>query len=96
MEYFDQVKEEKYDGLRFFVTHRLFNVPKNVFHAHVSEDHPELTQETAQQFVSDYLAWQKDHGVVGLVRFRDEGDHVLLKAAVRYLVDDDKTSPDLP
>ncbi|NLZ92785.1 MAG: hypothetical protein GX922_02015 [Firmicutes bacterium] len=84
---FSQVKEREVEGEIFQVTHRILQVPREVY-AQVMCGHPEpFSEQGAQYFVEQYLGWlgEKD-GVIGLVRFDEEDGEILLDAAVRYRI----------
>lgn len=84
---FALVEEREVKGEIFQVTHRLLRVPRAVYLEVLKEFSDPFSEEAAQEFVEQYLKWCNDTGgVIGMVRFREEDDEVLLDAAVRYRI----------
>ena len=84
---FAQVEEREIHGDVFQVTHRILQVPREVY-IQITCDHPEsFSEEGAQYFVEQYLRWlgEKD-GLVGLVRLDEKNGVILLDATIRYRI----------
>lgn len=70
------------------VVHRQLRVPREEYYQHITSYRVGDFEETAQLFVRDYLdARDEEKGIVGMVRGWEEGDWVLLDAAIRYPLD---------
>lgn len=84
---FENVEEREVKGEIFQVTHRLLQVPREVY-LEVLEKHDEPFSElAAQDFVEQYLTWCGDtEGVLGMVRFDERDGEVHLDAAIRYRI----------
>lgn len=84
---FTQVEEKEVKGEIFQVTHRLLQVPWEVYRDAL-QTHPEPFSEVgAQQFVEQYLKWRgEEDGIIGLVRFDEKDGAILLDAAIRYRI----------
>jgi len=68
----------------FTVKHKLLCVPKDDYVQALRSYVNPYTEEGAQEFVSMYLAFNNDPGIVGLVGLEEKADQVLIDAAVRY------------
>lgn len=67
------------------VVHRRLRIPKHEYYNHILRYGGDNFEETAQFFVQDYLrAKKEEEAIVGMVRGWEEGDWVLLDAALRY------------
>ncbi|NLM53019.1 MAG: hypothetical protein GX197_09420 [Firmicutes bacterium] len=85
---FAHVKEQEVRGEVFTVTHRILQIPRSIY-TEVLKDHQEpFSEDGAQAFVEAYLQWQGDtEGVVGMVRFDETAEEIVLDAAIRYRID---------
>jgi hypothetical protein len=68
----------------FIVKHKLFCLPQEDYEKIVRSYVDPYTVEGAQEFVSMYLAFHNDPGIVGLVGIEKKDEQVLIDAAVRY------------
>lgn len=84
---FASVEESEVAGEIFQVTHRILEIPRNVY-MQVLKGHEEPYSEmAAQDFVEQYLKWCGDtDGVIGMVRIGVEEEEVTLDAAIRYRI----------
>lgn len=84
---FDQVEEREVQGEIFQVTHRLLQIPREVY-LEVLQGTPEPFSEIgAQEFMEAYMKWCGDkNGLLGMVRFDDRDGFVHLDAAIRYRI----------
>lgn len=89
MDQLESVKETDHNGFCFEVTHKILEIPRDVYLENVTEFENPFSELAAQRFTESYLDSKKDMGVVGLVRIHDDKskDQVVLEAAVRYVVD---------
>lgn len=51
----------------FMVKHKLFKVPLNDYEGTLRSYLDPYKEEAVQEYVSNYLAWAEDPGIVGLV-----------------------------
>jgi len=82
---FSDVKA-RLEAPEFLTYHLVLEVPQMLYHEvlkHYSGDIYAL--EPAQEFVSQYLRYRGDNGIVGLVGVEKKSDTVLIDAAVRYV-----------
>lgn len=68
----------------FIVKHKLLSIPQEDYEMVLKSYVDPYTEEGAQEFVSMYLAFCNDPGIVGLVGLEKKADQVLIDAAVRY------------
>lgn len=80
---FAVVKEKKLEPY-FTVNHWLFEVPTSLYLEVLQKHNDPYTEEAVQEFVSQYLIWKGDDGLVGLVGLEDKGERVFIDAAIRY------------
>ncbi len=66
------------------VKHKLFKVPCADYEGTLRSYLDPYKEEAVQEYVSNYLAWAEDPGIVGLVGVEKKGEHVIIDAAVRY------------
>ena len=84
---FSNVEEQEVMGEIFQVTHRLLQIPRNVYLSVLSEHDEPFSELAAQDFVEQYLQWCGDtEGVLGMVRMNERDGHVELDAAIRYRI----------
>jgi len=88
---FTEVEEREVKGEMFQVTHRILSVSRDTYLQVVESEKESFSETAVQSFVDKYLKWCGDEdGVIGMVRFDEEGDNVVLDAAVRYRVNAEK------
>ncbi len=70
---------------RFWTYHWVLEVPGRLYE-NVLKNYPGdiYTEEAVQEFVTQYLRWKGDNGIVGLVGLERKGNWVFIDAAVRY------------
>jgi len=68
----------------FTVKHKLLRVPREDYEKVLKSYVDPYTEEGVQEFVSLYLAFKNDSGIVGLVGLETKAGEVLIDAAVRY------------
>lgn len=68
----------------FTVKHKLLSVPQEDYEFFLRSYVNPYSEEGVQEFVSMYLAFKNDPGIVGLVGLEKNADQVLIDAAVRY------------
>ena len=66
------------------VRHKLFKVPVKDYEETLRSFLDPYKEEAVQEYVSNYLAWAEDRGIVGLVGVERKEDHVIIDAAIRY------------
>lgn len=66
------------------VKHKLFKVPRTDYEGTLRSYLDPYKEEAVQEYVSNYLAWAKNPGIVGLVGVEKKGEYVIIDAAVRY------------
>ena len=85
---FSAVKELENRGKTFKVTHRILEVPKDIYLKVLGGMRSPFSERGAQYFTEEYLKWRGDAGgVVGMVRFDKNEDSIVLDAAVRYKIE---------
>lgn len=85
---FSAVKELENRGKTFKVTHRILEVPKDIYLKVLAGYEEPFSERGAQYFTEEYLKWRGDEGgVVGMVRFDKNEDSIVLDAAVRYKIE---------
>ena len=82
---FAEVEEKEVKGEIFQVTHRILQIPREVY-LKVLQDYKEpFSEQGAQQFVEAYLKSSgEDHGLIGMVRLDEKDGQIILDAAIRY------------
>lgn len=80
-----EIKNINMGNKSFQVTHKQFQVVKDDYIDSLSNFHDPFSQPALQQFVVNYLEEEHDDGVIGLVRYKEEGDNIVIDAAVRYM-----------
>lgn len=85
---FNIVRERPYDGPQFTVTQRLLQIPKDAYFSYMKNDPDPLSEEAVQRFVTDYLRWKDDQGIVGMVRFHENNTDIELEATIRYVTNE--------
>jgi hypothetical protein len=90
MDGFEQV-ERRAPATYFEVVHHQLRAPRGVYLQNVSTREP-FSELGAQDFMARYLKSQGDtDGIIGMVRWAENGGEVWLDAAVRYpLTPEDK------
>lgn len=68
----------------FTVKHKLLCVPREDYESLLKSYVDPYCEEGVQEFVSMYLAFKNDPGIVGLVGLESKDDQVFIDAAVRY------------
>lgn len=68
----------------FTVKHKLLSIPREDYEKVLKSYTDPYTSQGAQEFVSMYLAFHEDPGIVGLVGLEQKAGQVLIDAAVRY------------
>ncbi|QNO13776.1 hypothetical protein HYG86_02870 [Alkalicella caledoniensis] len=69
----------------FRVTHKQLEVSTEDYFNSLNNFHDPFSQAALQQFVVNYLEEDHDDGLIGLVRYKEDGDNVVIDAAVRYM-----------
>ncbi|SET08191.1 hypothetical protein [Anaerobranca gottschalkii] len=69
----------------FQVYHKKFYIKKDDYYRLVHHFHEPFSQTALQHIVTKYLEENNDNGLVGMVRYKEEGDGIILDAAIRYL-----------
>jgi len=80
---FSRVCEETKEPF-FTVKHKFLCIPRADYESVLRSFLDPYTEEGAQEFISLYLAYKNDPGIVGLVGLEQRVDEVLIDAAVRY------------
>lgn len=80
-----EIKNINDAGKKFNVTHKTIAVNKDDYLNSINYFHEPFSQTVLQHFMVDYLEKNHDEGLVGLVRYKEENDDVIIDAAVRYL-----------
>ncbi|EEG76702.1 hypothetical protein [Dethiobacter alkaliphilus] len=84
---FSRVEEREVQGEVFQVTHRILQIPQEVYLQVLKEHEAPFSEMAAQEFVEQYLAWCNDTGgLIGMVRIDTRDDTVVLDAAIRYRI----------
>lgn len=74
----------------FVVRHKLLWVPREDYEKVLKSYVDPYTEKGAQEFVAKYLSVKGDPGLVGLVGLQCREKEVLLDAAVRYDISEEK------
>lgn len=80
-----EIKDINDVGKRFNVTHKRIAIKKDDYLNSVNYFHEPYSQTVLQHFMVDYLEKTHDEGLVGLVRYKEEEEEIIIDAAVRYL-----------
>lgn len=81
---FDSVKASREEP-RFFTYHWVLEVPRSLYQEVLQGYSMDIyTEEPVQEFVTQFLRWRGDEGIVGLVGLEVCQDNILIDAAVRY------------
>jgi hypothetical protein len=84
---FSRVEENQVMGEIFQVTHRVLQIPRDVYLQVLAEHQEPFSEMAAQDFVEQYMKWCGDtHGIIGMVRIGNEDDGIVLDAAIRYRI----------
>lgn len=84
---FSRVEEREVKGEIFQVTHRILQIPRDVYLGVLHGHEEPFSEMAAQDFVEQYLNWCGDGGgVIGMVRLEDGNDLIVLDAAIRYRI----------
>lgn len=84
---FARVEEQEVHGEIFQVTHRILQIPNEVYLQVLKQHEEPFSERAAQDFVEQYLAWCNDQGgLLGMVRINREDNLVVLDAAIRYRI----------
>lgn len=70
---------------QFWTYHWIMEVPQQLYRQVLSRYEGDIySEEPVQEFVTAYLRWKGDGGIVGLVGLEVQEGRVLIDAAVRY------------
>lgn len=70
---------------RLLTYHWILEVPQKLYQEVLKQYPGDIyTEEPVQEFVTQYLRSQGDHGIVGLVGLEKQDHKVIIDAAVRY------------
>ncbi len=80
-----EIKKVSEKGKSFQVTHTQIEVSKDKYLSEMSTFNDPYGQTALQHFMVNYLEKNRDDGLIGLVRYKDQGEKILIDAAVRYM-----------
>lgn len=69
----------------FMTYHMIMEVSDALYRKVLCDYHGDIyKEEPVQEFVTQYLRWKGDEGIVGLVGMEEKEDTIIIDAAVRY------------
>lgn len=81
---FSDVKARREEP-QFYTYHWVLEVPRPLYLEVLQNYKKDIyTEEPVQEFVTQYLRWRGDQGIVGLVGLKVKEEQVIIDAAVRY------------